>query len=419
MGITPFHGNVQKSFWLLVMPLALAVQLVSLQLLPSDMVTSMDSHEYLAISEAVYKDHVYGVPAGLNGFDQFPGESPTRMRQPLYPLFLVVFYWLPGQKILVVQMVQILLNCAVLWFLIMSSHILARDMIDPLAYVLPAVYIPWLITSGMILSEALFTFLLWATIYTCAKYTIARRLRFLPISGLLLGLLILTKPVGILVFVAITLYFAFSLGSRRALAVSVISASAVVTVAPWAVRNYISVDKVAITPTVAGYNLWVASKPLGNRIWKSSPEYMAATEGGTHYYIDAVANDRFRALAMQGYSASNPLNTAWCSLLRITKAWLRCPGTGDMGRKSVRYVFLSAAHIGMIIFAVIGFLRLASTKRWLLVLPAIALTFALPVSKGLTRYILPAYPAVVLLGAHGFLSALNAATSLCTGYSGR
>lgn len=401
------------------MPFALAVQLVGLQLLPSDMVTSMDSHEYLAISEAVYKDHVYGVPAGLNGFDHFPGESPTRMRQPLYPLFLVVFYWLPGQEIFVVQMVQILLNCAVLWFLIMSSHILIRDMLNALAYVIPAVYIPWLITSGMILTEALFTFLLWATIYACAKYTVARRFRYLPISGLLLGLLILTKPVGILVLGAITLYFAFSLGSRRVLAVSVISASAVVTVAPWAVRNYISVDKVAITPTTSGYNLWVASKPLGNRIWKSSPGFIAATEDATHYYIDGVANDSFRALAIRRFSDCNPLKTVWSSILRIAKAWLRCPGTGDMVSVSVRYILLSAAHIGMIIFAIIGFLRLASTKKWLLVLPAIALTFALPVSKGLTRYILPAYPAVVLLSAHGFLSALNSATSQSIGTIGK
>ena len=49
-----------------------------------------DSHEYLALSHNLFWGCRYS----------YDGVNPTRMRQPLYPLFLAASYWAAGQHLL-------------------------------------------------------------------------------------------------------------------------------------------------------------------------------------------------------------------------------------------------------------------------------------------------------------------------------
>ena len=98
------------SRWLLVsLVIALAIQLVGIKVVRS--IDPYDSKEYLDISGSLFSGEGYGVSGtSFKGFDSFEGETPTRMRQPGYPFYLVVFYWLLGESILALQFSQVVLN---------------------------------------------------------------------------------------------------------------------------------------------------------------------------------------------------------------------------------------------------------------------------------------------------------------------
>ena len=135
-----------------------------------DTAVSFDSNEYLALSLSLYSSNEYSAPAGLNGFDSFQGEAPSRMRQPLYPLLLVFCYWLPGGYVLPVLLLQVILNCASLAFIYRTAAAVLDKKFKPWSIMFPALYFPWLLLSSKVLSEALFTFLLWAVIYCITLY---------------------------------------------------------------------------------------------------------------------------------------------------------------------------------------------------------------------------------------------------------
>ena len=131
--------------------------------------TSMDSHEYIALSHSLRTAGEYSAPHGLAGFDGFAGENPTRMRQPMYPLFLLVFYQLFGERILVVQLIQVAMNLLTIWILAVSAHKLLGNGLKPYSILFSAVYFPWLVFSSRVLTETLYGLLLWISLYTLVK----------------------------------------------------------------------------------------------------------------------------------------------------------------------------------------------------------------------------------------------------------
>lgn len=180
-----------------------------------DEAVGFDSNEYLALSHSLYIDGEYSAPAGLNGFEAFQGEAPTRMRQPLYPMLLVLCYWIPGAGVLPVLILQTLLLSASLVLLYKTASLILGDRFRPWSILFPALYFPWLLLSSKLLSEALFTFLIWAAAYSVARFIRSRRKLHLVFAGVLFGLLILTKSIGLAILLLSSLSLVLLNGFKK------------------------------------------------------------------------------------------------------------------------------------------------------------------------------------------------------------
>ena len=395
------------------LPLAAAVSLsiliqVAGLVLFLDEAVGFDSNEYLALSHSLYSSGQYSAPEGLNGFGAFQGEAPTRMRQPFYPILLVLFYWLPGAGVLPVLILQILLLSASLVFLYKNAAMILGERFRPWSIMFPALYFPWLLLSTKLLSEALFTFLMWAAVYSLARFFNSRRKTSLVTAGVLFGLLILTKSIGLAVLFLSSISFVFLSGYKKwwggVTDWFVMSSFAFAVVLPWGVRNYLQMGVPTFLPSNSGYNLWVASRAPDASWWSDSEEFVEATDNWDHYYIDQTADRNFRETAHDNFRREGFGAVAERAAYRLSTGLSRFPGTGGSAGMNISFIVLSIVQSGMLILALVSLFRLRSKEAWfLLALPMAALVSALPVSKGLTRYLLPALPVMAMLAGQSVL----------------
>src|SRR3989304_211287 len=122
---------------------------------------TFDSHEYLSISKNIYEKGEYSViNQNFDDFNKFAGESPTRMRQPVYPLFLTISYWLFGRSTFLVLIIQFFLNLITFLLIMKSTELIFRDRLFWGSKYLIAIYFPFWVLSAFIFTESLFSFLL-------------------------------------------------------------------------------------------------------------------------------------------------------------------------------------------------------------------------------------------------------------------
>ena len=387
--------------------ISVMIQAAAIVLFLNDAV-GFDSNEYLGISHSLHRSGEYSAPEALNGFDSFSGESPTRMRQPLFPLLLVLTYWLPGGNILPTLLLQVFLLSMSLVLIYKTALMVLGEKFKPWSILFPALYFPWLLLSSKLLSEALFTFLLWAAVFSMTKFVRSREKRHLILAGILLGLLILTKSIGLAVLLLSLVTFAVLKGLKRGLVYWLgMSSCAFTVLLPWGVRNYVQMGVPTFLPSNSGYNLWVASRAPNASWWTDSEEFIQATDDWDHYYIDQTADQNFREIAISNFRTQGFPTIVRRAGYRLFTGFSRFPGTGSIAGMNIKFMVLTVMQSGMLLLAFAFLVRLRSKEAWFLfILPMIALSAALPVSKGLTRYLLPALPAIALLAGQSVLDIL-------------
>ena len=388
-----------SSPWFLLAALAVAIllQLLGFRVLEP---LSFDSQEYLALSQSLATGNGYAAPAGLNGFTSFAGESPTRMRQPGYPVFLLVFYWLGRRSVTDVRMIQLVLNCLTVYLVFLTGRAAFKGRFRPASILAVSLYFPWLWTSALVLSESVFIVVFAGTVYATYSLSRKRDSRLLPFGiGVLAGVLSLIRPVGFLVggFCVVAVIVCF--GFRPRLLGLLLTGGALV-VLPWLARNTVELGDVTPGSTEAGYNLWRASIPSGAPTWKDSDEFRIATEQA--YYIDRTANANFAEMAGRHF-LEDPVGFFQRSVVRMAKTWLRFPGTGALHLQPWVSLALSSVQVAVVVLAFLGGACLRGKEVLLLLLPLAAVVASQPLAPGVTRYLLPVMPYVVLLSGQGIL----------------
>lgn len=394
-------NETRKVFFKFAVPIMLVIQVLGLVFLES---TNMDSHEYIALSHSL-RTGEYSAPPGLAGFSGFAGEDPTRMRQPLYPLFLFVFYQMLGERILVVQLIQVSMNLLTIWILAVTAHRLLRKRLKPYSILFAAMYFPWLVFSSRLLTETLYSLLLWISILFLAKCADTNGRRHCLAFGMIAGAMVLLRPEGILVWAVSLVPMLIIIPGRKAFLNWLISGIGVlICILPWAIRNQVEFGELSPYSSTSGYNLWVSSRPIGSECWDGSEEFQRATDYGRHYYIDSAASREFADIAISNFRRDGVFVIAGRALQRTALAWMRFPGTGELVGWNMKFVLLTVANLSMLGLAVAGFISLKTRRAWLLVFPVVVFSLSLPLTKGLTRYLLPGMPAVALLAGQGLLS---------------
>jgi 4-amino-4-deoxy-L-arabinose transferase-like glycosyltransferase len=190
---------------------------------------------------------------GTYGF--IPGR-PSAYTQPLYGWFLVPLYWIFSRSWVVVGLAQIAVAAATA----ILVYEIGRRWISPLAGLLGALAAtlhPYLVWHDVHMNREILDELLAAAIVLLTLLVLDRR--SLPLSlalGAVLGLAILGNVRLVLLPLVVA---AFLVATRRpALVVAALAACAIV-VAPWVVRNRVSVG--CTTLTTDGRALWKANNP--------------------------------------------------------------------------------------------------------------------------------------------------------------
>ena len=397
--IKPGKRNVYQ--WLLLsLGIALVIQIVGVAVL--DPIDPYDSKEYLSISGSLFNGKGYAVTGtSFKGFESFQGETPTRMRQPGYPLYLILFYWLLGENTLALQFSQIVLNTLTLYLMFLIAGKTFGQRLWAGTLIGLALYFPLWLTSAFVLTEALFIFLLVLSMFLLqsAIYSEKNIGRFV-ISGALFGLAFLTRPIALpicfLSFFPIWLHQ----GLRKALLYwGVLLLTFLSVLFPWVLRNAIVLSDYTPLSTEGGYNLWSASTPENELKWFGSPEFRAAVKEG--YYIDREANGRFTKMTIT-HIKSDPIDSLKRGLFRTIWTWSYFPGSRLYRSNTLIFGLFSLIQFAILVFAMLGLSMIDKTKVAYFLLPVVSLSCVLVLTKGKSRFIVPAMPFVIVLSVQGF-----------------
>jgi hypothetical protein len=237
---SPAAGPLRRVGWTTTVGLAgaaLVARLVYWWSTASDPLTS-DARQYHELATHL---------AHGDGFaHQFPQLEvhATAFRPPAFPTMLSVVYRVTGSSVGVARLVAVLGGV----ILVVVTHRILLRHVSPLAATLGAallaVYPPLVVNDTVPLTETLSLTLL----VLLADRVVARSWAW---SGLLCGLLILTRPSAQGLALVLAVWFWRSLGWPRALA-SLVVVGAVV--APWVVRNQIEVGEPTLV-TSNGFNM--------------------------------------------------------------------------------------------------------------------------------------------------------------------
>ena len=341
---------------------------------------------------------------GTYGF--IPGR-PSAYTQPLYGWFLIPLYWIFERSWIVVGLAQIAVAAATA----LLVYEIGRRWISPLAGLLAALAAtlhPYLVWHDVHMNREILDELLAAAIVLLTLLVLEKRsLPFAVALGAALGLAILGNVRLVLLPLVAG---AFVLVTRRPVLVVATVAAAAVVVAPWVVRNRVSVG--CTTLTTDGRALWKANNPntlrtLEHGKWiddvpaipgaPPSPQDAGAIYASTGRVVPAnecAQMRRFRHLAIQ-FMEHHPGEKAKLAGVAARMLWqpsvTRTEGRSgagtslDVGRSVVEPAFV-------IVLYALGLIGLFLVPRRLAALALLLLaydTLAAMLFAGETRYRVP------------------------------
>lgn len=398
--------------------LALLVRLVYNSTVARDYYPLHDSLTYQTIAFNVLRDHCYCLLPHLQTVD----------RAPLWPMIIAMIYGLAGPHEYVVRFFLCLVGsgtCVLLyWF--------AKDLfgqaialcIGGVAVLYPFLYI----YDGWLYAESLYTFFLFAFCYTLFRLQNSPRFWLMALSGILLGLLSLTRPNGMLMLVPFSLWV-LVLGWRKIQSWSVLGQIASITliiyalvVVPWTIRNALITH--TFLPVAIGdgkvllgaYNDLVANPAFAQgyyfTIWiKPSLSFPSVDR---HFPTDCAGpcevrrDDAYKHAAIQ-WIRNHPNTILKMLALHFLNTWQTTTQEADLPLNRFPYRTTSQAVVMMMkvmtpaILTLAAFGLLLMYKHWYTLLPiysSIALTLLQnTLLYGIPRFRAPLEPMLLLLAA--------------------
>lgn len=360
-----------------------------------------DSHEYLAISKSIYTKGKYSViNPKFEDFNNFLGENPTRMRQPVYPLFLASTYCLSGGSTFLVLAVQLLLNLITFILILKTAQLILRQKLYWYSKFIIALYFPFWILSSYLLVETIFSFFLISAIYFFSKGIVQGKTKLFLISGIVLGIAFLTKPLAIFVLFTLIIPLLFNYNRSNAFKTWLLICIAfTVVISPWFIRNAVSLGDFTPFSSSGGYNFWCASLGIHKKPWIDNKEFRELL--GNDYYIDRKSEKVFIEEGEKNFLHA-PITMVKNGIIRIFDTWTYFPGSKNFEKN--KYIFLLTTII-QIIFLILAFLGLITGRhkklKTILLMPATGFTLVMFFSYSISRFIIPAMPFVLLLSGQG------------------
>jgi 4-amino-4-deoxy-L-arabinose transferase-like glycosyltransferase len=349
------------------------------------------------------------VHSGTYGF--LPGH-PSAYTQPLYGFFLVPVYWLFGRNWEAVGLAQI----AVAVGTAILVYEIGRRLLSPLAGLVAAVLAtlhPYLVWHDVHMNREILDQFLAASIVLVALVLVSRpSLRLGALLGLAFGLALLGNVRLAALPVLVGLFVAWRSGWQRRMlaAVGVSLAATALVLAPWVIRNKVSVGCFAVTTDSRA--LWKANnvntyRTLTHGGWiddvppypgaPPTPEYAYGTylATGTYPRVDECAQSTFFSHKVHAFWFHHPGEKAKLALLSAQMLWqpsvVETSGRPEKGTL-VDSLRTSSEPIFVIPLYVLAFAGLFFVPRAFAVLAVLLLAYQTALAMifvGVTRYRVP------------------------------
>jgi 4-amino-4-deoxy-L-arabinose transferase-like glycosyltransferase len=204
------------------------------------------------LEETRYRPIAINILQG-NGFssDASAPYHPSEAAAPAYPLFIAAVYAVFGRSVFALALSQALLDLVTCLLVAYVSFSLAPARLKSSAALWAlAIYgifaWPAIVWVARVYAETLTLFFTIAALALCAL-AIRGSLRYWFGAGLACGLAILTRPDSVLLLIAIVLFLLIQLARERqrriALSLACFCLAVGLALAPWVVRNYVSLGK--------------------------------------------------------------------------------------------------------------------------------------------------------------------------------
>ncbi len=418
-GCSPLSPRV---WWLSLLGLAVVLRWGVMIARPEQLTTDRDL--YLGIANELREGHGYSTPGTAV-------PTPTAFRPPLYPLLLV----LTGGSRTGIAVLH--LGLAVV--MVLATGRAAEKLAGGTSP------FPRLLAGGIVAIDPLL--LLYSgqpmteTLCACLTAVLLWRMtasepspRDAMIEGLLWGLCLLARPtyaaglvlclVGrVLLRPANAAFPAISEQSptfpRLRFGFMVVM-TAIVVVAPWAIRNGVVFGKPIVTTTHGGYTLWLANNPVyyaevvegGDPAWNG--ESLQRWQSETNAEMDRlqihgeVARDLWQGTRAKQFMANNPWRFVRACGDRASTFWAIFPGrTADSGVPQPMLWIIAGGYAAVWVGGIVALGRIAIRRSWAENWPACSLVLGFFLVHLVywtdVRMRAPIMPAVAVLLAVGLL----------------
>ncbi len=196
---------------------------------------------------------------------------------PFYPYLLSIIYRLFSHDLVLVRMIQMLAGVATCTFVYFTSVRLFGRTVALFSLLFCCLYGPFIFYEGELLGETWTVLLISAAFYLFSRAGPEQRytMRFLCISGLVLGLAVLSRPNLILFVPLILLWVAWSFretGRRISLkGVFILGFGVFIAIAPVTIRNYMKGGEFILLGAHGGVNFFVGNNEDADGWFKVPP----------------------------------------------------------------------------------------------------------------------------------------------------
>ncbi|MFH1612600.1 MAG: glycosyltransferase family 39 protein [bacterium] len=389
----------EKNYLLFIFILSLSIRLIYLffhNKINHLEITSLDIDGYHTLALNLLKKH---------GFCFIAGE-PTSYRPFLYPAFLSSIYFIFGQSKFIVQFIQTILGS----FTVIFTYLIANKFLNKkkslISSYLYAIYPLAIFLNACFLTETLFIFLFTLFILFLLNLDNTQKLKEV-ISGIILGLAILTRPVFLYFHFFILFWFIkkFSL-VKGFYKWGIILFLAILVNSPWIIRNYFVHHNLVLGTTNGGITFWGGNNKWcldgkwvspNNTLWKENNILKKKIDALTE-----VEKDKFYYQLGFNWIKNNPKKFVFLEFKKFLRFW-------DYDKRSYHsktsnlYKIIGLFSYGILLpFIIIGFCFSLKNNNFLILnFSILYFLFITLIFYGDIRLRAPIEPFLFILGSIG------------------
>lgn len=172
---------------ILIMALSILLQIFFISNFKANPIES-DAIQYNLLAKNLLHSKMFSLDAKTINLTRAPG----------YPLFIFLIYSVFGERVLAVQLIQVILIALICFFIYRISTIVFDGNVGILAALLIAVNPVFICQSFSLLSETLMAFLMTASVYFAIISMREFKIKYFMLLGIFLGAAALTRPIVLL-----------------------------------------------------------------------------------------------------------------------------------------------------------------------------------------------------------------------------